>query len=622
VKIHRIAISNHRAFWPTFEVSFDESVTVLMGRNNAGKSALLSSIARTVPHFPHRSPASIPRLNATNHATAEIEYHFSIANDEIAEALRSHNQAVTLAFDYMPSPNESAARAQLKWIAGSASQDYTATIQLSPQRSELVVPDRLATVPRPNQYTVARLQPNPAAEDGFDVGNFETLGWPPSIDHPALRMEMGMKAFDVGFRRIFRFLPERRPQPMMTIQKGTDLAGDASNLVSVLDTLRQQRARFDYYEDCVRRLIPEIGEIRLETEEPGQKSIRIAFSESKSRRDLTFGLDELGTGTVQALALVYAIAMSDHPRVILIDEPSNFLHPGAARELLRLAARHSEHQYIIASHSPLVLEQFPTAAVVLLERGATGSVTARNMNSAEANDQKVLLRELGLSAPDVFGADRIVWVEGPTERDVYTSVTQQLQAVPRGTVFLPLVSTGDLEGRAQKLAVEIYRRMSAGIGLAPSRVAFLLDREDRDASAIKELETLLGNMAFFSPGRMLENSFLDESLVAGFLSQTSEVWNGLQIPVERDTVAALWNECLDAKKYLVSFKRASEPQRWRDEVHAARILTDTVQELTAGRFQYRKVEHGLQLIQLAKKMSVTDVIQRLQGVALAAAGPL
>jgi predicted ATPase len=64
------------------------------------------------------------------------------------------------------------------------------------------------------------------------------------------------------------------------------------------------------------------------------------------RLDLAVPLAKCGTGVGQLLAIFYVIVTADQPRVIIIDEPQSFLHPGAVRKLLEVLSEYPYHQFI------------------------------------------------------------------------------------------------------------------------------------------------------------------------------------------------------------------------------------------------------------------------------------
>ncbi len=83
------------------------------------------------------------------------------------------------------------------------------------------------------------------------------------------------------------------------------------------------------------------------------------------------------------------------PRIMLIDEPHAFLHPHAERTLLKLMRDHSEHQYIVATHSSIFLRSAQLPRVRLFKRAETGTVIQPFDEEAD------LLTEIGLTASDL-----------------------------------------------------------------------------------------------------------------------------------------------------------------------------------------------------------------------------
>jgi hypothetical protein len=133
---------------------------------------------------------------------------------------------------------------------------------------------------------------------------------------------------------------------------------------------------------------------------------------------------------------------------------------------------------------------------------------------AEKGIQKILV-ELGIRLSDLFGADKILWVEGRTEEKCFPLIVEKLMRLPlMGIEILGIRQTGDLEGRDARKVFEIYRSLTKGASLLPPAVAFILDDEGRDEAAKRELSHLSGNLARFLPRRMYENYFLNANAIA------------------------------------------------------------------------------------------------------------
>src|SRR6059058_1643718 len=66
-------------------------------------------------------------------------------------------------------------------------------------------------------------------------------------------------------------------------------------------------------------------------------------------------LSDSGTGVAQVIAILAAVLTRTYA-VIVIDEINSFLHPAAAKALIRiLKTEHGDHQYIISTHSAEVI---------------------------------------------------------------------------------------------------------------------------------------------------------------------------------------------------------------------------------------------------------------------------
>src|SRR6185369_12386335 len=110
------------------------------------------------------------------------------------------------------------------------------------------------------------------------------------------------------------------------------------------------------------------------------------------------------------------VISSDEPRTILIDEPQSFLHPGAIRKLFEIfkRERNQKHQYIVTTHSPTVVTACNPCNVIMLHRD-DNETKVKTIDANETTDLKLFLSEIGARLSDVFGADKILWVEGRTE---------------------------------------------------------------------------------------------------------------------------------------------------------------------------------------------------------------
>lgn len=613
---------NHLAFFEHAPIELSPGVTLILGKNNTGKTSLLHSLALDTPAAIHNGPlnARSPRLIAN--PNPEIRLILGISPQVVRDVCSQLNEysilskQINIQGNLPASIHEEATSRDLKLeciLSGVGPQ-----LQIAPSYSGLAIPgaiDRL-NAERDCSFLIYRRNSSQLAR--HDLIGINRNQWPMNTGS-----ELSTQVFHAMKQRLFRFHAERRPHLAMKISKQRELAPNAANLVAVLDLLHSERRRFSAYERYVQKILPEIGEIRIQaTDIEGEKEIRIAMAESVDRGDLTFQLNQLGSGTTQILALVHAITMSETSRVILIDELSTFLHPGATRELLRLVAQFPQHQYVIATHATTALDVLPAARLLLVERGKHGEATVRSVETREVAVQRSLLQSLGASLQDVFGADHVVWVEGPTEVAVLRGILAVHDKFPRGVAILPIVNVGDLESSKDSTWGEVYRRLSSSGGLVPSHVSFVLDREDRSQKALEELGRRTSGHIFVMDGiRMTENMFLDPTSVKELLLSEMRDWDPAATQrITEVEVSDYWKSLQDEKRYKTDRRYDTDPQ-WRMEVHAAAVLADTCSHFSDARLAYDKIRHGAELAQivLTRKPELlqpaVQVLERALGVA-------
>lgn len=94
-----------------------------------------------------------------------------------------------------------------------------------------------------------------------------------------------------------------------------------------------------------------------------------------------------------------------------------FLHPAAERQLSSFIREHSEHSYIIATHSPLLINTLDPVWLWLVSRDERGTLIRPIYQSIQG--RQLLFSELGIKSGEVAIADRILFVEDDSDCDIY-----------------------------------------------------------------------------------------------------------------------------------------------------------------------------------------------------------
>ena len=397
--------------------------------------------------------------------------------------------------------------------------------------------------------------------------------------------------------RIYAFRAERLQIGASAVAGDATLQPNAANLAQVLNRLQSGNpARWARYVGFVRTVLPHVTQVTVPPI-PGTNNVQIlvwSVDPGTEREDLAVPLSQSGTGISQVLAILYVVVTADVPRTILIDEPQSFLHPGAVRKLFDILRLHPQHQYVVTTHSPSAVTAAAPQALLLVH-AANGESTVENLSAAETRDLRTLLHEVGARLSDVFGADRILWVEGRTEEVCFPLIMVSRTDVPvSATAVLGVRATGDFERRDATATFELYERLTHGPRLLPPAVGFVFDREDRAESVRADLRRRSGGKVRFTQRRMYESYLLrPEALaavmreIAGF-SDTDATAEDVSAWIE----GARWD-----RRY---FKRAvpegaRSEEFWQREVDAAKLLTDLFPALSGQRVRYDKVRHGYSL---------------------------
>jgi predicted ATPase len=535
-------------------VDLDERITLLAGRNDVGKSALLRAIRVFVE----------PQEGERSDARFVYRYRLS-AKDLVA---------------FIPETETYAMPSQI------ISEQRTHTVKASfaangPLNRSADDPGRLWC----DELTMAELGlhasgTRPDRQMGWDEGG--------RIGGATLVPEV-VEAVRHRARLITFITPRRIDQGPQQLRTTEDLAPDARNLANVLFTLEHnRRAAFDQISDFIIDAFPSIERISIGlasgvAEPVGEPQIYYRHA------DDPIPLRNCGSGVEQLLALATAILAATSSRLVLIDEPQAYLHPHAERSLLALLEQHPEHQYVIATHSHQLLASRPLkqARLVTIDNGGT---RISNPESGQA-----VLSELGVTAADLWAHDRVLWVEGPSEvaiLEVLAGGEAEAEAAGLQIRRMP-GSASRFSSRSPRQAEATYAfcsQVAEAISPLPVTMRFLFDRDEKTPEMIRAVEQHSRGRALFLDVREVENFFLDVDLLAEELAERCRTLQ-LDVPA-RDVVEARLNSLLSDVTNPELFP-AGPPSEGADAVTVVRgskVLRSLYRELALS--EYDKVRDG------------------------------
>lgn len=621
--ISRLQLLNYKSFRDSGVLEFQPGINIIVGANNSGKTALLEALSLSFKDIPHRS------LKTAGDADPSSHVQVSLVADK--SAIKEVAQIISSDFQFVYSANktdrnltaETMHRLFLDWFDAPAAVETRVCLL-----GDCKVVEVEKSLTNDLTFNVYCINKQDYYIDKIAGTKFNRC----TVDS-----EITTRLVEYFSRHTYRLYAERPNLASCFFGDRSELEPDGSNLAEVLNQLQLsgKKKLFNRFLTYVSAIFPEIGLVSVRPK-PNLKDFTGSDTSRRSREleiliwsqeaaendkeDLAFPLSECGTGTGQVLAILYAVLASPTPRTIIIDEPQSYLHPGAAKKLIQILKEFPQHQYFIATHSAEIIAAANPSTIVKL-RYEDGQTQASTMNARDIREQRSLLAELGVSLSDVFGADSILWVEGPTEEQCFPLILSEL--VPKlltGTKIVSIKNTGDLLGKKAHFAdvmFDLYKRISGGNNLYPPAVGFVFDKECLSESDIEDLERRKPHPIKFIKRRMYENFLLHPDAIAFVLNQED---NEQKQSLTGEEIGE-WLESNKLNKNYFSKTSTEEDlsdSQWVDKnIDAAKLLDALFANFSEARVEFRKTKHSVMLTEWLLENnpdSFAELVQFLRGI--------
>ncbi|MGC2637593.1 MAG: AAA family ATPase [Acidobacteriaceae bacterium] len=599
MQLSRFQIRNYKCFLDSGPIRLSPGMNVITGQNSAGKTALLQSLGLDFQGVPHRSTASLPNRGEPANKTSQADFTIAASSSEVEEF--SGHRSVVFTIPNDPRQGQESLESVMPYFGA-----YQVPGVLERVWGWLLVQKRFNFA---LQRAVTQGQPGVVSAPKIPSHNLFVLQ--PGVNHTLLHRrpeangtitymtatggptDLGQQLADEFLSRIYRFSAERFNVGDAPTGTATALAPNASNLPEVLGVLQPNSFAWEEYVSLVREVLPQIKWISVDLLDRSTLRVRVwPIERSTKRDDLAMPLAECGTGTGQILAMLYVAYNSVDSRVILIDEPQSFLHPGAARKLIEVLKRFPQHQYIISTHSPSIIRAADAPELIIL-RSSEGHSSVEIADASATHTARVFLDEVGARLADVFGMDRIIWVEGATEQNSFPLLLKKMDVHQAGTAIVGIRNTGDLQGRDAKKIFEIYRNLSGKASLLPPTVAFVLDSETRSEDEKRELISVSDGKVRFLPRRTFENYLLDTDAISAIVNEIPGFLESGK--VEAAEIERWFNDHAQSEKYWIPLATPAFPLAEFSKINAPAFLRDLFGALSDQRIAYRKIEHSVAL---------------------------
>lgn len=208
--------------------------------------------------------------------------------------------------------------------------------------------------------------------------------------HGRMALPLNVQRPQLQFNALQSVAPPYRLDPaqlrapaQVGILRDCPLPPGGNGLVDVIDRLPLSK-RIVLQTDFLER-IPTVAEVRPDRPESGQTGVKELWFDVKGAGVLP--ARQMSDGAMLLLAYLAIIHDKNAPRLIMIEEPENGIHPKQLEYVVQMLASLTERdepvQVIITTHSPYVLDFVPRDAVRVFSRGPDGNVSVEAFHSFE-----------------------------------------------------------------------------------------------------------------------------------------------------------------------------------------------------------------------------------------------
>ncbi|MTJ15819.1 MULTISPECIES: AAA family ATPase [unclassified Dolichospermum] len=595
----KFQLFNYKSFQDSGLLEFTPGINIIVGQNNAGKTALLEALTLNFGDVPHRSIKTLKTpLSTLDNTLSKSKIYIYLEKKELRLMIDQHLPLLIPMEANMEANGEQAEKTVNKFIEWmNQDNDVKFLVSLSSNNVIDVANTDLTfgiyshttqvTGSQNGENTYRSINVKRTVSDELKLYSIQSAR-PSEI--------IAGKLFRLLQSRIYRFYAERLNISKCAFGNQSILAPNASNLAEVLNSLQSRNSEnFNDYNKYINQIFSHIQRIAVEPRDNNQLEIMVWNIDPKSKReDLAVSLSSCGTGIGQVLAILYVVMNSPEPRTIIIDEPQSFLHPGAAKKLIEILKQFPQHQYFIATHSPTIINAANPSKIIMLKYEDCETKVSV-INAKEAREQRSLLAEVGVSLSDVFGADNILWVEGPTEQICFPLILEKLaEKSLLGTTILAVQDVGRLDNKNASLIFDIYDKLSGGSSLFPPAIGFLFDRENRSNNDEKELQKRSKKPVKLLPRRMYENYLLHSEAITAVINECDENRE------EKLTIEEV-KEWIDKNKYELDYFpkdvkiQGISDNDWFCKVDGAKLLKELFAHFCETRLPFSKTTHSVKL---------------------------
>lgn len=526
MKIHSIQISNYKGIKDSDEIIFQPNISILCGRNNCGKTSVLDFISDSINDCLFRQVnreeehlifKNIYKYEKEKPQEIRFEIVFLIDVDDskyrelINSDLISLNNKIITTKTISPHHNNSllsyTARLKTSSFIIKYQGKFFKNIGTQVNRYNYVTNNiTLNSLNQCYQIDIDRERNQVIYSDEFnEITNFPiNMESYTSFNIPSLKPFMQNNVYILQAHRV------SNTEEWVDVVESSKINSDFSNYKETLFTIKlNEPAKFHKIEEELRSIFPEISNINIKIKD---KQINVFLYNKKNDCDVS--INNMGTGVEQLLGLITAIVSVETKSIFLIDEPHVFLHPYAERGFMNLLSKYPQHQYILATHSSIMINSVSNDAICLLEKDSDDHLHYKG------NELKDVIKALELKPGDLWLSNAIIWVDGETEEAVLPMLLETIcPEIHSSYIIKKVFATSDFNKGDAKKTFNLYKHTQALFTEFDIKYLFIFDSDETNKKTRDEIERVFKDKLLFLKKREIENYFLDEALILEVLEE-------------------------------------------------------------------------------------------------------
>ncbi len=306
-------------------------------------------------------------------------------------------------------------------------------------------------------------------------------------------------------------------RPELNMQAVDALTPNAESLAPFLDTLfGNNRRKFEQVEELVTRVFPEIESVN-----PEKRGNSVSLTLTTRQAGRAIPLTHCGTGVEQVLALATFVLTAPSGTMLLLDEPHSYLHPSAEREIIDFLLEHSEHRYVIATHSAILINSVSPDKIVRLN---SPKVIPTGHVHPHTGD---VLHSLGYRNSDFLFSDRLIFVEGESDQEILPALLEKSGEFKKSDIsrtgFPKMDGEGRLRSTAKQTSLLYFEKFLLELGSSSLPRIYLFDGD-----CSEEDERLLQGTHMVAENEKAAIKFLPRCEIENYLLVPEAITKGIR----------------------------------------------------------------------------------------------